>query len=103
MNLNYILSKEEEQAVRGLVATKINLIATEDALREAREKHRMAAKEVSQLYWAHDDDDESITNIPESFVVYFEDKPYIINIDVDGNNAHEVRQITGVLSFPGID
>lgn len=98
MNLSEVMTKEEQQAIKELIAAYLNEQIARLNLSKAVEDKKKAARNVTNLWWRTNEKDEPVGTIPESFVVEYQGSLYLIRIDPDGDNAHTVSLVSGILS-----
>lgn len=101
MNLETIMTKQEQEAVMNLIYAHLSLEAAKMRLWQAEQSERAACEEVTRLYFETEPDKDAepvkIATIPDHFVTYYGGKMYAIEIDTEGSHAHLVRLIAGVL------
>ena len=95
MNLEKIMSNVEKAVVLELVAAKLRLEAAEIQFHQAEADYRKAREELTHVDFMGRKQNEG--TIPEAFVAYFQGAPYLIVVDIEGDHAHRVSRIAGVL------
>lgn len=101
MNLEEVMTKEEQEAVMKLVSAHLQVQGARLRLWEAEQAEKLAAKDVTSLYFETGPDDEGypvrVGTIPDFFVAYYGGTAYAIRIDTEGDHGHQVSLIAGVL------
>lgn len=98
MQLENVMTTEEQEAVRSLIAAHLTEQVAKLNLLEAKGERAEAARSLTGLVFRQDDNDRLVGTIPERFVVDFGNELYFVKIDLDGDNAHEIFPIAGILS-----
>lgn len=95
MNLESVMTKEEQEAVSQLIQAHLAEQFARLQLEKAKEGLYKATLELREFWSACDENDRSLSTIPDSFVAYYEGAPYLIQID---DNAYwDISLIGGVL------
>lgn len=92
MKLEEIMSSEEQDAVTDFIRAYWGKRNAELNLQEAQEDYAASAGILTSLFF------KDYGTMPESFATTDDDGSYFIQIDVDGENQHVIKLISGVLS-----
>lgn len=100
MELKEIMTTQEQRAVEKLIAAHLNEEMARLNLVEAQADLETAAQELTDAFFRTDDSNDFIGTIPPRFVAYFQNEPYLIEVDEDGDSGHRVSRIAGILNQP---
>lgn len=102
MNLEKVMTKEEKEAVQQLIRAHLGVQFAQAQLAKAQAGLREATQEFNGLWSACDENDQSLSTIPDSFVAYYGGEPYLILID-ENSAEWSISLIGGVLGSSPAD
>lgn len=97
MELNEIMTRDEQYSVAALIAAYLNEQVARLNLDEAVTDLEAAKRQLTEDYFREDGKDGRVGTVPARFVAYYRNEPYLIEVDEDGDSGHRVSRIAGVL------
>jgi hypothetical protein len=93
MIINELVSKEFVAAVRQMIDAHNQVVAAKSALYDAEDARRRAASQLTDRWFSNRSGEWAV---PDFFCIEHLSAPYLINIDTEGEHAHEVKRIDGI-------